>query len=890
MRLKATFYVVIGLFATVAFGVTLVVAAPNDDLRVKVLSNRADLISGGNALVEVVLPAEVNPDAVRVTVDGLDVTNAFAVRADGRFYGLINGLKVGDNEVMARVLPTPTSPPGRTPALITINNHPLGGPVFSGAQLQPWICARRVATPVTVTVPGTSLSSTVTTKVSGLDEDPFDDQCNAPTKYTFYYQPKSKEGSTCTFTITGSNPCFQLYDLNNPPARADIADFTNDRGHTVKSIVRLERGTMNRGIYQLVTFYDPTEINAPWSPPKGWNGKLLWNFGAASGVSRFQEPPATSVWTDAALRRGFMVASASLTDHDKNANDTLAAEAVMMLKEHITETYGEIRYTIGSGGSGGAILQQNIAAAYPGLVNGIRPSLSFPDTITTAIEVADCGYLQNEYYRRLTTSELNSEQRAAINGHLTTGVCAGWITSFLPTGNPSRATTCGSGFPSALVYDPILRPDGVRCIVPDHDVGMLGTFVDTDGNTKAQAPYDNVGVQYGLKTLQNGVISEEQFVALNYGVGGYTADQVWTGPANPPHNPAPRREVPSLSVLDTVYRAGIVTCGRQLAKTAIIDLRHNATTADFHANWRAWSVRERIQKAYGDHGNHLIWAYTSSAYLPDSLLTMDEWLSNIERDTSDLQIEEKVRANKPAHATDLCMIAPNTNVGLGTNECPVKYEGSPRQVAGGPLAENVMKCQLKPLAFIDPDYDGIVFTTDQKARLAAVFPDGVCDWSKPGVGQVAADGWTTFAAGPGGRPLGNPPGSTLLCPYPELAGYTGEGSPDLAANYMCVPAVEVRIEPETLNLKSKGTFTAFITVPEGYDVREWGISNLVCEGALAEKGMVSGDGRTYIAKFNRQDLINVAKGEGVTFTVQGTFQKNGKQTQFRGSDTVRVIK
>jgi len=93
----------------------------------------------------------------------------------------------------------------------------------------------------------------------------------------------------------------------------------------------------------------------------------------------------------------------------------------------------------------------------------------------------------------------------------------------------------------------------------------------------------------------------------------------------------------------------------------------------------------------------------------------------------------------------------------------VKFQGSPRQVAGGPLSENVLKCDLKPLDFFSADYNGVLFDGSQKARLQAVFPIGVCDWTKPGVEEVRADPWTTFADGPGGRPLGEPPVSTNGC-------------------------------------------------------------------------------------------------------------------------------
>jgi hypothetical protein len=80
-------------------------------------------------------------------------------------------------------------------------------------------------------------------------------------------------------------------------------------------------------------------------------------------------------------------------------------------------------------------------------------------------------------------------------------------------------------------------------------------------------------------------------------------------------------------------------------------------------------------------------------------------------------------------------------------------------VAGSPLADNVMKCQLKPLS---PADFPVVFSADQWSRLQQAFPDGVCDWSKPGVGQVPAISPLDYSAGPGGAPLPPPPASTPL--------------------------------------------------------------------------------------------------------------------------------
>ena len=63
-----------------------------------------------------------------------DVTDAFADAADGRFEGVRHAAR-GRPERAAR-----PAPPGRAAATITITNHPIGGPVFSGPQIQPWLC------------------------------------------------------------------------------------------------------------------------------------------------------------------------------------------------------------------------------------------------------------------------------------------------------------------------------------------------------------------------------------------------------------------------------------------------------------------------------------------------------------------------------------------------------------------------------------------------------------------------------------------------------------------------------------------------------------------------------------------------------------------------------
>src|SRR5687768_13593929 len=67
------------------------------ELELAVRSGRADVVSGGDALVELVLPAGVALGDVRVDADGRDVTAAFAERAEGRILGVVEGLTLGEN-------------------------------------------------------------------------------------------------------------------------------------------------------------------------------------------------------------------------------------------------------------------------------------------------------------------------------------------------------------------------------------------------------------------------------------------------------------------------------------------------------------------------------------------------------------------------------------------------------------------------------------------------------------------------------------------------------------------------------------------------------------------------------------------------------------------------
>ena len=134
-------------------GVVLLVAGPggssardddhgddrNGHLEIVSLSNRADLVSGGDALLEVRVSKSVSLQKVRLWLNGREVTGAFNTNTAARtLRGVVTDLVDGDNEFVAEV---DGRGHGRPRARLRITNHPIGGPVLLGSQTTPWICA-----------------------------------------------------------------------------------------------------------------------------------------------------------------------------------------------------------------------------------------------------------------------------------------------------------------------------------------------------------------------------------------------------------------------------------------------------------------------------------------------------------------------------------------------------------------------------------------------------------------------------------------------------------------------------------------------------------------------------------------------------------------------------
>jgi hypothetical protein len=349
----------------------------------------------------------------------------------------------------------------------------------------------------------------------------------------------------------------------------------------------------------------------------------------------------------------------------------------------------------------------------------------------------DCGLLQN-FWRKADPAVWTDEKKAGVEGY-TKGTCAAWERSFVAVYNATNARGCALN-DASKVYDPVKNPKGARCTVQEMRVNIYGRDPKTGF---ARKPQDNVGLQYGLTALNSGVISVDEFLELNEKIGGNDIDG----------NIAAQRSVGDPVAIRAAYESGLMNSGGGgLAKVPILHSRpYTDAVGDIHDRHRDLTIRARLEKANGRSDNQVIWVgpprdrnQTGGLDLAAlSLDTMNRWLDKIAADPAPLSADKVVR-NKPAEAVDAYFDASGkkyvekasfSNEGGFNKMYPV--HGEPRLMAGAPLTNDVLKCRLKPIDY--GDYKA-TFSDAQKARMSAIFPSGVCDFSKPGVEQSPLKG------------------------------------------------------------------------------------------------------------------------------------------------------
>jgi hypothetical protein len=148
----------------------------------------------------------------------------------------------------------------------------------------------------------------------------------------------------------------------------------------------------------------------------------------------------------------------------------------------------------------------------------------------------------------------------------------------------------------------------------------------------------------------------------------------------------------------------------------------------------------------------------------DAILATDEWLSAVEKDRRRIPLSKKLIAHRPS---DRCTNGVGVEIPPEMCDAAVESYTAPRIEAGMPFTDDIMKCALRPLRA--SEYYPIQFNDAQWKRLRAVFPNGVCDYSKRGISQRPTVPWLTYQddAGRvvyGGKPMGARPRSVSLGP------------------------------------------------------------------------------------------------------------------------------
>ncbi len=612
------------------------------------------------------------------------------------------------------------------------------------------------------------------TDIVGYSKD-----CLHPTAVTYFY-------------LSAEDNRFHELDVDEEPNPA--IETIEIGGVDREFVVRVETGTINRHFYAIAVLRGEGES---LGQPRGnlWNGRLIYQFRGGVGIGRRQgniKEGDILKRRKNQLQQGYAVVYSSANQTSNHYNMWLAEDTALRLKKQFTSLYGDPIYTVGIGGSGGAIQQYLLAQNSPGLLDGIIPLYSYPDMVTQTIYVMDCEPL--EYFFDVQDSHnprwVDWSQRVQIEGlsSADTGInyfqamasMASVLQGNIGDLNPDlrgssecvqswRGLTPLINNPNFVHFSRNFSPE-VNSQTHWTHWEDLYQFYGRDQRGFAQSTWDNVGVQYGLKALQEQRISVEEFLRINASVGGWKPAEklkperywflqgqwfpvqlsIWSHqnlslPANA-EQPAPRTEA-SLDAIEGIFRSGHVFLGQ--LQIPILDVRHYLDRdLDMHHASASFMTRARMLKSQGSADNQVIWI-SNAKYNPveHAFAVMDEWLINLR-----MYPDRGVVKNRPEFAIDSCfdeeglVIARGSDVWDGewnqrpNGVCMEVYPSFPtsREIAGAPVSGDIFKCELQPVnqAIARGLYGGVDMNP-YREQLNTIFPQGVCDYSRPGLGEPA---------------------------------------------------------------------------------------------------------------------------------------------------------
>lgn len=602
----------------------------------------------------------------------------------------------------------------------------------------------------------------------------YSQDCNHPTRAKYYYLSEEDQRF------------YPLEDRKHTIAKIMVGDRWLD------FIVRIETGTINRHFYAIAVLRG---INESLDRPDGshWNKKLIYQFRGGVGIGKRQgniKPSDILKRRKQQLSEGYAVVYSSANQTSNHYNMWLAEDTALRLKRQFSALYGEPIYTVGIGGSGGAIQQFLLAQNNSEILDGIIPLYSYPDMVSQTIYVLDCEPL--EYFFDVVdqnNSRWNSwQRRSAVEGLSASEDATNLFTVMTKAAGflGGSFSNIESGFNGAsecvqswrgltpLIHNPTFVhfannfSKEVQAKVHWTHWEDLSQFYGRDESGYAQSTWDNVGVQYGLEALVKGDLSLGEFLRLNRKVGGWInpddmePEKLWLlqGDVFPidlsfwsHHNqslsssaeaPAQRTHG-SVDAIGAAYKSGHVFLGK--LDIPILDVRHYLDDElDMHHSSASFMTRSRMIKAQGTADNHIIWM-SNAAHNPVNLAftVMDEWLMSAVGNPS-----RDVIAARPISAQDTCfdhegqVIAQGEEVWHGewnaqpTGKCMQVYPSykTSREIAGGPISGDVFKCQRQSItAAISAGVYGELDMWPHLEALETTFPEGVCDYRLADLGR-----------------------------------------------------------------------------------------------------------------------------------------------------------
>ncbi len=528
------------------------------EYRLEVLSSKPDQISGGDALIEIVVPEEASIEEVTVYRNDSDVTEGFAEHPErSALTGMVDELEDGENTLTVRE-------DGEVVLEETVTNHPIQGPIFSGEHQQPFACTTEdeylgIVDP---------LGQPNVDNDDGIGIPIFAEEDGEKTDEIIGYSRFCHVDTVLEYLYRDTDGAFHELGAEEP-VPGDVDTVTVD-GEEVDFVVRLEAGTINRWVYTFAVLVDPDERSGELENPDTsvWNGKLFFGFQGGTGIGYTQG--STSEGTllgEPALERGFAVAYSVGMKTGESYNLQVGGETAVMVKERFVTRFGEPLFSFSQGGSGGGVQGYVYAQNHPDLLDGIIPVVAFPDMVTQTIHVGDCEPL--EFYMDMKDYENDKwyddwDNRRWLLGtnatdefdHPFEGIIDD-INEDLPIeiGTPRErtgVTECARAWRghAPRVINPhwgAHRVDGKQRFEEWESVFQEVKFTYWDDSRNVygvteegygRRTWDNVGVQYGLRALRDGNITKAEFLDINIRVGGWKQTDEFTPAGEPFHTEA----------------------------------------------------------------------------------------------------------------------------------------------------------------------------------------------------------------------------------------------------------------------------------------------------------------------------------------------------------------